>query len=534
MIDIYTLDGTIDLTEWLKGLDGYEISIWPKDRAERAAWTGNPFIVTGDRASVRQWLDGLDPASLEVIRNHAYFWVLTSPSGFKHHLIGGDRLTVLDWTKREHNAIYEAVNLLTQFSHLAGLSKETQHLREEIVRIGTEHQQPASPVLIFGETGSGKEGTAQSLFKVCSRGETPGLCSIGGAFFKMDPGLALSELNGIKPGVANDVGRDGLLKQYSEGAIFIDDFDTAPPILQERLLRITSTPKGKKAVFRPIGSEEDELTNVWLIFATNHDISGMLKSGALRLDFLFRFEDRVLVVPPLRNRPADLPAIARYIWNSLTAAAGEALEDRILPWRSLRDLHSRKPKLEWKGNVRELAGLLNLVVSMCKMPKQRHKSTDSLIKQILAKGPSYFEWFGILASEEFTAAKPIPGPVEQILAADPDPAPGEFSHCELEIRERLGEIRWGELEELVQRKVGDRASTDAQSSTRAQTRRAFSRYLVYVLKFGSTLSNVDAKLLSDLGLTWASNHLKWLSESGRFLQVVRRTPKLVYGPGSYF
>ena len=101
----------------------------------------------------------------------------------------------------------------------------------------------------------------------------------------------------------------------------------------------------------------------------------------------------------------------------------------MLSWRSLRDLHFRK--LQWKGNVRELAALLSLVVSMCKMPIHRHKSTGTLIEQVLARGPGYFEWFGILASEEFTAAPPGPDRVDQILASDPDPIPGELSPCEI-------------------------------------------------------------------------------------------------------
>jgi DNA-binding NtrC family response regulator len=529
VIEIYKLGEPIDLADWLKRLKPHEVSVWPENRAERAPWTGNPFIVAGNKASLKRWFDSLDPeGALKIIRDHAYFWVLTSTSGFEHDLIPRDRLTVLDWTKQEHNVIHEAMDMLTRLPRLAGLSKGMHHLREEIVRIGAGKQEPASPVLIFGETGSGKEGTAQSLFDECSRELKPGLYSMGGSLLEMDPGMALAELFGIDPGVASDVkGRPGLLEIFSEGGIFIDDFDTAPRMLQERLLRITSTPKGQKAVFRRIGGDEDIFTNVWLIFATNHDITQMLKSGALRLDFLFRFEDRVLVVPPLRSRPADVPAIARSLWNSLTAAAGEALEDRVLSWRSLRDLHSRK--LEWKGNVRELAGLLSLVASMCKMPKQRHKSTDTLIKQVLAKGPGYFEWFGIVASEEFTAAPPAPDRVDQFLATDPDPAPGELSACEIEVRDRLGDSQWNEFLALVQEKV---------KRNQDEIRRIFCRYQVYALRFGATLSRDEAHRLSGREVTQALKHLKWLSESNRFLQPADRSSssnaKWIYGPGTYY
>src|SRR5208283_670193 len=100
-----------------------------------------------------------------------------------------------------------------------------------------------------------------------------------------------------------------------------------------------------------------------------------------------------------------------------------------------------------------LAGLLSLVASMCKMPKQRNKSTGTLIKQVLAKGPGYFEWFGIVTSAEFTVAPPAPDRVDQFLATDPDPAPGELSACESEVRDKLGGSKWNELVALVQGKV---------------------------------------------------------------------------------
>jgi len=534
VIEIYTLGGTIELADWLKGLKPHEVSVWPESRAERAAWTGNPFVIAGDKASLRKWFDGLDSGFIKVIQDHAYFWVLTSDSGFRHKLLPEDRLTVLDWTKQEHNVIHEAMEISGRFPKLSGLSKEMHHLREEIIRIGTGPQYPSTPVLILGESGSGKEGTAQSLFAACDRSANnkQKLCSLGGAW--LDSGVSLSELFGIEKEVATDVREQpGLVEVHSEGAIFIDDFDTAPRRLQERLLRITSAEKRKPAPYRRVGGTEDRLTNVWLIFATNHNITEMLRTEALRSDFLFRFEDRVIVIPPLRKRPADLPTIAHTIWRSLVAPVGPVpadseLEDRTLSWRSLRDLHSRE-RLQWKGNVREFTALLTLVVSMCKMPKHRHESTGTLIDQVLAKGPSYFEWFGILASEEFTAAPPAPDRVDEILASDPDPIPGELSSCEIEVHNKLGDERWKEFLELVAEKVKSRG--------RDEIRRMLCRYQLYALRFGATLSKDEAMRLSGRAEIQALKHLKWLSESNRFLQPVDRgsssNSKWIYGPGTY-
>ena len=532
MIEIYALDGSIDLTEWLKYIEPHEVSVWAESREERAVWTGNPFILAGNHRSLQKWFAGLDSASIRVIGDHAYFWVLTSSTGFRHNLIPQDRLTVLNWAKREHNVIHEAMEMLGRFPKLSGLSKEMHHLREEILRIGVGHQEPATPVLIYGESGSGKEGTAQSLFEACDRSPKHRLYPMGGAWLGGDSIMTLSEVFGIEKRVATEVdARPGLVELHSDGALFIDDFDTAPKALQEQLLRITSTPKGSSALYRRVGGKEDLFTNVWLIFATNHDIAEMLKSHTLRLDFLFRFEDRVIVIPPLRNRPADLPAIAQALWRSLTAAAGPALEDRVLSWRTTRDLQSRE-QLQWKGNVRELAALLSLVVSMCKMPKHRHQSTGALINQVLARGPSYFQWLRILTEKEFTAGPSAPDRVGQILASDPDPVGDELSSCEIEIRNRLGESGWNEFVAAVQR----RFRRDEKA-----IRRILCRYQVYALRYGPTLSKDEALRLSGarkLHSTQALNHLKWLSEADRYLQPVTRiagsNSKWIYGPGTLY
>jgi len=527
VIEIYKLGGSIDLNSWMSGLERHNPLVRGEDRAERAPWTGKPFVIAGNKESLTNWFNSLDTPSAEVIRDHAYYWVLTSHSGFEHRLLAAARLTVLDWRMQEHNVIHEALHVMDQFPRLAGLSEEMHHLREEILRIGTGAQEPATPVLIFGETGSGKEGTAQSLFDACSRPDEPGLYSIGGAWLKIESGMAEAELFGIEKGAAPGVvKRAGLVERYSKGAIFIDDFDTAPPILQERLLRLTSTSKGQSAPFQRMGGTVTLHTDVWLIFATNRNITEMLKKRRLRMDFLFRFEDRVLVVPPLRDRPADLPAIAYRIWNSLAAAAGDVVKDRVLSWRSLRSLHSRKV-LEWKGNVRELSALLSLVVSMCKMPKHRHESTGTLLEQVLARGPSYMEWFGILGSKEYTSSPPRADRTEQIRALDLDPETGELSACEKIIREKLGNSRWEELEALVRTKV---------RRNRDRIRRNLCRYLVFALTFDAALTKAEAVRLSGLKDIQAGKQLGWLSAAGQFLAPAKNSSKskLIYGPGTYF
>jgi hypothetical protein len=243
----------------------------------------------------------------------------------------------------------------------------------------------------------------------------------------------------------------------------------------------------------------------------------MVKSGRLRIDFLFRFEDRVIVVPPLRVRPADVPAIAHHIWKGLVENADGLLSDRVLPWRSLRDLNSRK--LEWKGNVRELAALLSLVASMCRVPRYRHETTNDLIRRVLAKGPGYFEWFGILASKVYSA--PPADPVAELLVFDSGPVTDDLSPCEKRVKSVAGEKNWGLLGTVLKR-------FDAQRQ--GKIRRNFCRYLAFVEAHGS-LTDTHAMQLSDLGNTQVTMHLKLLAnQSTPFLVRSKSAPK-TYEPG---
>jgi DNA-binding NtrC family response regulator len=467
MIDLFWLAGTdkVKVDTWVQTFGGAEVNSRSADKASWAMWTGRPFILSGKPNALDGWLHSLDEHAAVVLKDHAFFWILTNTGTYNHELLPQDRVVVLDWRKEEQHIIRDGLSILEKFGRLAGFSRSMQHLREEIERIASGQVGPSSPVLIIGESGSGKEGTAQTLVDFSRRAGVPGLCAISGAWLRMDPGLALAELFGIDPEIATNVKeRPGLVELYSKGAIFIDDFDTAPIVVQEQLLRITSTPKGQKAKYRRVGSSEERETNVWLLFATNANIERMLEEKTLREDFLFRFEDRVLVTRPLRERPADLPAIAHRLWPQMLQASGLSLEDRPLPWRVLHDLQSRAHSLRWEGNVRELAALLGLVVSMARMPRHRKHSTSALVEHVLERGNSFKQWFGILASDFFTAAPQPPSsdPVRQILGMDSGPEvdvllpSGErvtLSPCEAEIKDVLTGARWIELVELIDAQV---------------------------------------------------------------------------------
>jgi DNA-binding NtrC family response regulator len=533
MLHLFRLEGTgkTHLDTWVSrlALPAVEFKEFGPPQASSAVWRGQPFIIAGNGSDLDSWFGSLDKYSSEILSNCAYFWVLTSSAKYHHSLLPVDRIAVLDWNAKEQHIVRAALSMLARFPRLAGLSNDMEHLREEILRLARGVKGPSSPVLILGETGSGKEEVAQSLVKESPRAASPGLGCIGGASLNLDPGLVLSQLVGIPPNVATQVkGQPGLLEQYSEGALFIDDFDTAPRLVQEQLLRITATPKGQKAEYRRVGGDKAPETNVWLLFATNADIETMLDTGHLRADFLYRFEDRVLLVPPLRDRPGDFPAIAYHVWSRLLNDSEGPPDDRVLPWRSVRDIWSRK--LEWKGNVRELSGLLGLVVSMTRMPRHREHSTGSLIEQVLARGQSYTEWFTRAVKSGILSGAPaanLDGPIREILTLDSSPASKEgLSACELAIKQALGD-HWPKLRRLAKQRAPGAV---------ARIRRHFCRYLFHALRLGA-VSIIDAEKLGNVKNAQARKHLEWLAHGSVFLVRPKMGPsntKLLYRPGRYF
>jgi DNA-binding NtrC family response regulator len=533
-LDLFRLDAidNEDIDRWVEILDLRDFRSHGPADSEAAPWTGHPFIIAGHASDLDGWFKSRDKASARVLANCAYFWVLTDRK-YHHDLLRGDRVVVLNWHTDDQHNVRSALAMLERFPRLAGLSHDMHHLREEIIRLSFGPKGPSTHVLILGETGTGKEEVAQSLVAESVVPKKPGLHCIGGASLNMESGLALTEMFGIDRGTASEVKeRPGLVEVYSKGALLIDDFDTAPRVLQEQLLRLTSVKKGESAPYRRVGGSKDRLTKVWLLFATNLDIEKMLAGYQLRPDFLYRFEDRVISIPPLRDRPADLSAIARHLWSQILKESDAPSEARhqdrgVLPWKSLREMCSHE--LQFDGNVRELNAFLRLVVSMTRMPRNRKYSTEELIEKVLATGSTFKEWFvNILASGGYTdsPATPKEPTTREILRLDALPQSNQgLSGCEQIVQEMLGS-RWSELCRLVERRA---------HAAQIKVRRNLCRYLVHASKFG-TVCIADAEELGGVKNAQARKHLSWLAEESQFLDQPKSksNAKLVYRLGRYF
>lgn len=410
------------VAEWLDALKGLCQSAEVIEPAEpnvarRAVWMGVPFVLVGRPCVLDPYLAGLDADESEILKDCAYFWLLTDREDYWHPRLPQDRHVVFSWHAPGQNVIRNVVQCLTAYPRLSGLSRRMHVIREEIRRISAGPVSPGYPVLIVGDSGVGKEEVAMSLFESSERGKRPaaersGLHAMGGAWLRMEPGLALTELIGLAPNRSErGVGYPGLLKLFEHGGLFLDDFETAPLNVQETLLRIMSTKYGKPAIYRQVGGVKDDETLVWLLFATNTKLHGLSDGKKIREDFLYRFEDRVVTIPPLKDRPADFPAIARAVWDYLWEDGGGEVD--VLRSSHLREIYKRR--LNWEGNVRTLRALLALVVSMRRNPAHNHTSPGSAIETILSRGPTYLHWAGVLGTEYFITGHSI---VEEIRKAD--------------------------------------------------------------------------------------------------------------------
>jgi len=405
---------------WLDGLAASDAELklitYEKRVASHAVWLGDPFLVIGDSRRLDAYLTTLDDKDLEILNDCAYFWLLTENEGFTHPKLPTDRLITLSWNASGQNVVREALRLLQAFPRLKGLSKRMHFIREEIKRISFGPVSPGYSVLILGDSGVGKEEVAQSLFEASERGkrdhvEGSAMYAVGGAWLNMEPGMALTELIGLAPNRNDKSKYAGLLKLFSNGALFIDDFESSPVNVQETLLRIMSTRRGMPAIYRQVGGTKDEFTLSWLLFATNANLQKLRDASRLREDFLYRFEDRVLIIPPLAERPADFPAISHAMWSLLWESTNH--EADVLRSSHLREIYGRKFK--WEGNVRTLRALFALVVSMRCNPAHNHRSVGALIEMILARGDTYWHWVRIFETKFYVTGQSL---VEEIRNAD--------------------------------------------------------------------------------------------------------------------
>lgn len=203
------------------------------------------------------------------------------------------------------------------------------------------------PVLIFGETGTGKELVARAIHTRSARAAGPFMRVNCGA---IPPELIDSQLFGHERGsfTGATASHRGWFERADGGTLFLDEIGELPLAAQVRLLRVL-----QDGAFERVGGQQPTAVDVRIVAATHRDLAGMVQDGRFREDLWYRLAVFPMVLPPLRERQADIPPLARHF--AKRAAIRFGLPPQLPTPDDLRLLCD----YPWPGNVRELAAVLD-------------------------------------------------------------------------------------------------------------------------------------------------------------------------------
>ncbi len=221
-----------------------------------------------------------------------------------------------------------------------------KHLARRAARI-------ASPVLILGETGSGKELLAQAIHAASPRAGAP---FVAVNLAAVPETLLEAEFFGVAPGAftgAERRGRDGKFKLADGGTLFLDEVGDMSLALQAKLLRTL-----QEQEFEQVGSNQLTRVDVRVIAATSRDLEAMVAAGEFRADLYYRLNVITLHTPPLRERLDDIQTLAEYLLEEIARRHG------MPPCEIDPTALERLRRHDWPGNVRELSNVLERAALM--------------------------------------------------------------------------------------------------------------------------------------------------------------------------
>jgi len=214
--------------------------------------------------------------------------------------------------------------------------------------------QSSSPILLLGETGTGKELLAHAIHAASPRARGP-LVSVNIA--AVPETLLEAEFFGVAPGAytgADRKGREGKFKLADGGTLFLDEIGDMPLGLQAKLLRAL-----QENEFEALGSNRLEHFDARVIAATSRDLAQLVREGRFREDLYYRLNVLPLRVPPLRDRAADIPALLEVVTEELALRNG--LPHPEFTPQAVALLSAQR----WRGNVRELRNVLEQLLLRC-------------------------------------------------------------------------------------------------------------------------------------------------------------------------
>ncbi len=257
-----------------------------------------------------------------------------------------DRLT------SENLYLAEEIRNFSTFGEIVGESAAMRNLLEQVEMVAASD----CTVLILGETGTGKELLARAIHNLSDR-KARNMVKINCA--AIPSGLLESDLFGHEKGSFTGATsqRLGRFELADKGTLFLDEVGDIPLELQPKLLRAL-----QEREIERLGGQKVISVDVRLIAATNRDLTQMVADRQYRSDLYYRLNVFPLVIPPLRERPEDIPLLARYFVQKISRRMNRRIES--IPDEVLAHLAS----LPWPGNVRELENVIERAVILTRGP----------------------------------------------------------------------------------------------------------------------------------------------------------------------
>jgi two-component system response regulator PilR (NtrC family) len=239
-------------------------------------------------------------------------------------------------------------NANAALDRLVGESDAIRNVKQRVAKVS----RGMAPVLIHGESGTGKELVAQALHASSQRADGPLVAVNCGA---IPENLLEAEFFGARKGSYTGASqdRDGYFQAARGGTLFLDEIGDLPLAMQSKLLRAI-----QERSVRPLGSTQEETVDVRIVSATHRDLAADVQAGRFRQDLYYRLNVIEIVIPPLRERREDLPALCAALLTRIAHESGmpvPQLTDRALNAIAAHPL---------TGNVRELENLLHRAVAL--------------------------------------------------------------------------------------------------------------------------------------------------------------------------
>ena len=356
--------------------EGFEPPADEKASALRVFLSGDPVILSKKEIELEPGLPpfGIQSLAHVPMRGRGGIVGVLSLGSWREHAFSQDDLTFLSQIARQvaiaiENAwafgeVSEIRNKLAQeklylegeirselkFEEIVGKSEALRRVLEQVETVAPTD----STVLIYGETGTGKELIARAVHNLSSR-QPNGFVKLNCA--AIPTGLLESELFGHERGAFTGAisQRIGRFELAHRGTIFLDEIGEVPLELQPKLLRVL-----QEREFERLGSTRTIRTDARLIAATNRDLDALVNEQRFRSDLYYRLNVFPVRVPALRERPEDIPLLVRHFVQQFSRNMSKAID--TIP----SDTMSMLVKYPWPGNIRELQNVIERAVILTK------------------------------------------------------------------------------------------------------------------------------------------------------------------------